>query len=99
VKDVCAWPALTLLPDGSINATLFSKPSHGQVAGAVAVWNRADGTSWTKRGLPKRRRSTLSIRGASRSWRPRNREGGDPFGPITHAERPPSRCGEGEGNR
>lgn len=24
VKDVCAWPALTLLPDGSINATLCS---------------------------------------------------------------------------
>lgn len=52
VKDVCAWPALTLLPDGSINATLFSKPSHGQVAGAVEVWNSPDGTTWTKRGVP-----------------------------------------------
>lgn len=52
VKDVCAWPALTLLPDGSINATLFSKPSHGQVAGAVEVWNSPAGEVWTKRGVP-----------------------------------------------
>ena len=52
VKDVCAWPALTLLPDGSINATLFGQPSHGQVAGAIEVWNSPDGEAWTKRGVP-----------------------------------------------
>ena len=52
VKDVCAWPALTLLPDGSINATLFGQPSHGQVAGAIEAWNSPDGEIWKKRGLP-----------------------------------------------
>ncbi len=52
VKDVCAWPALTLLPDGSINATLFGQPSHGQVAGSIEVWNSPDGEVWTKRGIP-----------------------------------------------
>ncbi|MCB1206469.1 MAG: exo-alpha-sialidase [Verrucomicrobiae bacterium] len=52
VKDVCAWPALTLLPDGSINATLFGKPSHGQVAGAIGVWNSPDGEIWNWRGTP-----------------------------------------------
>ena len=52
VKDVCAWPNLTLMPDGSINTTIFGKPSHGQMEGAAECWNSADGESWTKRGVP-----------------------------------------------
>ncbi len=45
IDNVCAWPALTVLPDGSINATIFGKPSHGQMEGAVEVWNSPDGLS------------------------------------------------------
>lgn len=52
VDNVCAWPNLTLLPDGSINATIFGQPTHGQTAGAVECWNSADGQFWTKRGIP-----------------------------------------------
>ncbi len=52
IDNVCAWPCLTLLPDGSINATIFGQPSHGQVAGAAECWNSADGRFWEKRGIP-----------------------------------------------
>ena len=52
IDNVCAWPNLTLLPDGSINATIFGQPSHGQMAGAVECWNSTDGGFWTKRGVP-----------------------------------------------
>jgi hypothetical protein len=52
IDNVCAWPALTVLPDGSLNATIFGKPSHGQMPGAVEVWNSADGEFWRKRGIP-----------------------------------------------
>ncbi len=52
IDNVCAWPALTLMPDGSINATLFGRPSHGQMEGAVECWNSATGEFWEKRGIP-----------------------------------------------
>ena len=52
IDNVCAWPNLTLLPDGSMNATIFGQPSHGQVAGAAECWNSPDGRFWTKRGVP-----------------------------------------------
>ena len=52
IDNVCAWPNLTLLPDGSINATIFGQPSHGQMAGAAECWNSPDGEFWTKRGIP-----------------------------------------------
>ena len=40
------------LPDGSINATIFGKPSHGQMEGAAECWNSADGEFWERRGIP-----------------------------------------------
>ena len=52
IDNVCAWPNLTLLPDGSINTTVFGKPSHGQMEGAVECWNSPDGEFWTRRGVP-----------------------------------------------
>lgn len=52
IDNVCAWPCLTQLPDGSINATIFGRPSHGQMEGAVECWNSPDGEFWTKRGVP-----------------------------------------------
>ena len=52
IDNVCAWPNLTQLPDGSINTTIFGKPSHGQMEGAAECWNSADGEFWTKRGIP-----------------------------------------------
>ncbi len=52
IDNVCAWPNLTLMPDGSINATIFGQPSHGQMAGAAECWNSPDGLFWAKRGIP-----------------------------------------------
>ncbi|HEY2574606.1 MAG TPA: sialidase family protein [Verrucomicrobiaceae bacterium] len=52
IDNVCAWPCLTKLRDGSINATIFGRPSHGQMEGAVECWNSPDGEFWTKRGVP-----------------------------------------------
>jgi hypothetical protein len=52
IDNVCAWPNLTVMPDGSINASIFGKPSHGQMEGAAECWNSADGEFWEKRGVP-----------------------------------------------
>ena len=53
VDNACAWPNLTLLPDGAIVATIFNQPSHGSVAGDVECWASTDGgRSWQKRGTP-----------------------------------------------
>lgn len=52
IDNVCAWPNLSVLRDGSIAAIVFGQPSHGQVAGAVECWVSADGRFWEKRGVP-----------------------------------------------
>ena len=53
VENVCAWPNLTVLPDGAIVATIFNQPSHGSVAGDVECWATEDaGRTWQKRGTP-----------------------------------------------
>ena len=35
IENVCAWPNLTLLPDGTIFAILFNQPGHGTLQGEV----------------------------------------------------------------
>lgn len=51
VKDVCAWPNLTQLPDGSIVASIFNKPGHGTFPGDVDCWATTDeGNTWELRG-------------------------------------------------
>jgi hypothetical protein len=53
VENVCAWPNLTVLPDGAIVATIFNQPSHGSVAGDVECWGSEDaGRTWQKRATP-----------------------------------------------
>jgi hypothetical protein len=53
VDNVCAWPNLTVLGDGTIVATIFNQPSHGQMAGDVECWATEDGgKTWRKRGTP-----------------------------------------------
>ena len=52
IDNVCAWPNLTKLPDGTIAAIIFGKPSHGQMAGDIECWSSADGRFWEKRGHP-----------------------------------------------
>ncbi len=49
---VCAWPNLTLMPDGSVVATIFNRPYHGLGVGDVECWSSRDGRLWEKRGSP-----------------------------------------------
>jgi hypothetical protein len=52
IDNVCAWPNLTVLRDGTIVATIFNRPSHGQEEGNVECWASEDGRFWTYRGTP-----------------------------------------------
>ncbi len=53
IDNVCAWPNLTPMPDGSIVATIFNKPTHGRCEGDVECWASEDGgRNWTYRGTP-----------------------------------------------
>jgi BNR repeat-like domain len=53
VDNVCAWPNLTLLKDGTIVATIFNHPSHGLAEGDVECWASTDGGRiWKLRGVP-----------------------------------------------
>ena len=50
VDNYCAWPNLTLLPDGSVGAMIFNRPSHGGVEGDIELWVSPDGRApWTRR--------------------------------------------------
>ena len=51
IKNVCAWPNLTLMPDGSVIATIYNQPIHGAWEGDVECWASTDqGRTWQKRG-------------------------------------------------
>lgn len=53
VDNVCAWPNLTLMPDGTIVGTIFNQPAHGAWEGDVACWASTDGGClWELRGIP-----------------------------------------------
>jgi hypothetical protein len=52
VDNVCAWPNLTRLGDGTIAAIIHNQPSHGEMEGQVECWTSADGEWWVKRGYP-----------------------------------------------
>lgn len=51
VANVCAWPNLTMLGDGTIAAAIFNQPNHGATEGDVDVWTSGDnGVSWQLAG-------------------------------------------------
>jgi len=53
IDNVCAWPNLTRLPDGSLVATIFNQPCHGLWEGDVECWGSDDGgRTWRLRGTP-----------------------------------------------
>jgi hypothetical protein len=52
IPDVCAWPNLTLLPNGDIAALIFNQPSHSRMPGDVECWASEDGgETWKKRSV------------------------------------------------
>ncbi len=53
VDNVCAWPNLTLMRDGSIIAMIHNNPSHLRNPADVDCWASTDGgLTWEKRGTP-----------------------------------------------
>jgi hypothetical protein len=52
IEDVCAWPNLTQLGDGTILAIIHNKPSHGGMEGELECWASSNGETWEKRGNP-----------------------------------------------
>jgi len=52
IDNVCAWPNLTLLEDGTIIASIFNQPSHARTIGEVECWASKNGAFWEKRGSP-----------------------------------------------
>jgi len=52
IENVCAWPNLTRLPDGTIVALIYNQPSHGQMPGDVECWaSKDEGVTWVKRSV------------------------------------------------
>jgi hypothetical protein len=54
VENVCAWPNLTLMDDGTIIAIIHNQPSHGQQEGDIECWASRDGLVWEKRSTVTR---------------------------------------------
>lgn len=54
VKGVCAWPNLTLMPDGSILAVFHNGGSHGSREADVDCYASKDGLTWEKRSTVTR---------------------------------------------
>ncbi|MDF9798936.1 hypothetical protein OKW21_004199 [Catalinimonas alkaloidigena] len=52
IDNVCAWPNLTTLKDGTIIASIFNQPSHARTIGEVECWASKDGVFWEKTGSP-----------------------------------------------
>lgn len=51
IDNVCAWPNLKTLRDGTIVATIFNQPSHGRMEGDVECWASIDGRFWRRRSV------------------------------------------------
>lgn len=53
IDNKCAWPNLTLLPDGSIVATIFGEPCHQLWEGSAECWISSDGGKiWSFLSVP-----------------------------------------------
>ena len=52
VDNVCAWPQLATLPNGTIGAILHNQATHGLREGDVELWKSAGGEFWRKIGTP-----------------------------------------------
>ncbi len=53
IDNVCAWPNLSVLDDGTIIASIFNQPTHGWYEGDIDCWASKDGgLTWKYRGTP-----------------------------------------------
>ena len=64
VKNVCAWPNLTVLRDGTVVATIHNQASHLKLPSDIECWASEDGgRTWAKRGTPAPRDNPRVARG------------------------------------
>lgn len=61
IDNVCAWPNLQTLRDGSLVAVVFNQPNHGYTEGDVDAWHSADGRFWNRLG-PATRHEPQTVR-------------------------------------
>lgn len=53
IDNVCAWPNLSVLKDGTIVASIFNQPTHGRYEGDIECWTSVDqGLNWEYRSTP-----------------------------------------------
>ena len=53
IQNVCAWPNLKRLGNGTLIATIFNQPCHGRWEGDLDCWASEDeGQTWRFRGRP-----------------------------------------------
>lgn len=50
IDNVCAWPNVVKLKDGSLVAVVFNQPNHGRTEGDVDCWGSVDGQFWNRLG-------------------------------------------------
>jgi hypothetical protein len=64
IDNVCAWPNLTVLGDGTIVAMIHNEPSHLRNPSDIECWaSEDDGLTWQKRGTPAPRDNEKAARG------------------------------------
>lgn len=54
IDNVCAWPKIAALADGSLVAAIYNQPAHGRLVGDVDCWVSKDGRFWSRAGTPAR---------------------------------------------
>lgn len=53
VDATCAWPSLSVLPDGRLAAVIWPRTNHGVTEGAAECWVSDDhGATWARAGVP-----------------------------------------------
>lgn len=53
IDNVCGWPNLTRMPDGSLISVVFNHPSHGEAEAEVDCYRSDDeGATWRYHGTP-----------------------------------------------
>lgn len=60
IQNVCAWPKMLRLPDGSLVVVIFNQPTHGRWEGDLDCWHSGDeGRTWRFRGRVAQHEPTL----------------------------------------
>lgn len=64
IKEICAWPNLTLCPDGTVVATIHNQPSHLKLPSNVDCYGwRLGDSAWSYLGTPGPRDHDKEARG------------------------------------